>query len=194
MSNAQALQISYVPSCSQQAQFNQYNAADAAGYTPDRAGYYRHQVPVMLPGAIIGAVCLLAAVAFLAWVSRQTEPSGVRCTVPQYCTIQRILQRWCPFAAVSPLLQTQDVVAAAIHQDGVSEHKRKGQVCAAGRHANIFSRAYDGLLIQQVLYISQEDRQRQADHELHNFVAHPGCNGCWHLGTDRQHQRHKPPS
>ena len=90
MSNAQALQISYVPSCSQQAQFDEFNAADAAGYTPDQANYYRHQVPVMLPGAIIGAVCLLAALAFLAWVSRHTKPSGVRHTVPQNCTIQRI--------------------------------------------------------------------------------------------------------
>ena len=73
MSDAQALQIAYVPSCSQQAQYSQYAAADAAAYTPDHAAYYRHQVPVMLPGAIIGAVCLLAALAFLAWVSRQAE-------------------------------------------------------------------------------------------------------------------------
>lgn len=144
MSNAQALQISYVPSCSQQAQFNQYNAADAAGYTPDQAGYYSSRVPVMLPGAIIGAVCLLAALAFLGWVSRQAEPSEVRRTVPQCCTIQRILQRWCASAAISPLLQTQDVVAAAIHQDGVRKHKSKGQVCAAG----ILPSALTGLMAE----------------------------------------------
>lgn len=73
MTDAQALQLSYIPSCSQQAQYSQYDAADAAAYTPDQSSYYQHQVPAMLPGAIIGAVCFLAALAFLGWVSEQAD-------------------------------------------------------------------------------------------------------------------------
>lgn len=68
MTDVQALQISYVPGCSQQAQYRQYVAADAVAFTPDAGSYYRHKVSVMLPGAIVGAVCLLAALAFLVWL------------------------------------------------------------------------------------------------------------------------------
>lgn len=74
MTDVQALQISYVPGCSQQAQYRQYVAADAVAFTPDAGSYYRHKVSVMLPGAIVGAVCLLAALAFLVWVSPTAEP------------------------------------------------------------------------------------------------------------------------
>lgn len=65
--------VSYIPSCSQQTHLNQYNAADAAAYNPEHGGYYVYKVPVMLPGAIIGAVCLVAALAFLLWVRRRPD-------------------------------------------------------------------------------------------------------------------------
>lgn len=69
MTDTQAQPVSYIPSCSQQTHLSQYNTADAAAYDPEHGGYYAHKVPVMLPGAIIGAVCLVAALAFLLWVS-----------------------------------------------------------------------------------------------------------------------------
>lgn len=58
-----------VPSCSQQTHSSDYNSVDASNYTPDHADYYRGKLPVMLPGAIIGAICLIAAFFFLVWVS-----------------------------------------------------------------------------------------------------------------------------
>ena len=60
--------VSYIPSCSQQTHLSQYNAADAAAYDPEHGSYYAHKVPVMLPGAIFGAICLVTALAFLLWV------------------------------------------------------------------------------------------------------------------------------
>lgn len=102
MSDAQALQIAYIPSCSQQTQYTQYNAADAAAYTPDHAAYYRHQVPVMLPGAIIGAVCLLAASAFLAWVSRQAELFLLRHRLAHQRFIQRYITTLVCFCSCWP--------------------------------------------------------------------------------------------
>ena len=71
MTDAQAQLVSYIPSCSQQTHLRQYNAADAAAYNPEHGGYYAHKVPVMLPGAIIGAICLVAALAFLLWVRQR---------------------------------------------------------------------------------------------------------------------------
>ena len=71
MTDAQAQPVSYIPSCSRQTHLNQYNAADAAAYNPEHGGYYAHKVPVTLPGAIIGAVCLVAALAFLLWVRQR---------------------------------------------------------------------------------------------------------------------------
>ena len=69
MTDVQSQAVSYIPSCSQQTRLSQYNTADAAAYDPEHGGYYAHKVPVMLPGAILGAVCLVAALAFLLWVS-----------------------------------------------------------------------------------------------------------------------------
>ena len=69
MTDVQTLQLSYVPTCSQRARYDQYDAADAAAFAPDTGSYYRRKVSVMLPGAIIGAVCLLVALLFLVWVS-----------------------------------------------------------------------------------------------------------------------------
>ena len=70
MTDAAARQASYIPSCSQQAQYCQYDANGAAAFTPNHGSYFEHKVPVMLPGAIIGAVCLAAGLAFLSWVSQ----------------------------------------------------------------------------------------------------------------------------
>lgn len=58
-----------VPGCSQRTHNSQYNLADASNYTPDHGDYYRGKLPVMLPGAIIGVICLIAAFLLLVWVS-----------------------------------------------------------------------------------------------------------------------------
>ncbi|DBA96611.1 hypothetical protein WJX77_007202 [Trebouxia sp. C0004] len=89
MTDAQAQPISYIPSCSQQTHLNQYNVADAATYNPEHGGYYAHKVPVMLPGAIIGAVCLVAALAFLLWLL-------VLCCRPGTSWKQRKTKLWAP--------------------------------------------------------------------------------------------------
>ena len=61
-----------VPSCSHQTHSSDYSSVDASNFTPDHGDYYRGKLPVMLPGAIIGVLCLIAAFLFLVWVS---EPS-----------------------------------------------------------------------------------------------------------------------
>ena len=70
MADSQASAVSYIPTCSQQTHLSEYNNADAAAYHPQQGSYYAHKVPTMLPGAIIGAICLVAALAYLLWVRK----------------------------------------------------------------------------------------------------------------------------
>lgn len=69
MEDAQNSTFVNVPTCSQQTHSSQYSSVDASKYTPDHGDYYRGKLPTMLPGAIVGVICLIAASLFLVWVS-----------------------------------------------------------------------------------------------------------------------------
>lgn len=191
MTDVRNLPVVNVPSCSHQTHSAHYSAVDAANYTPNNGSYYRGKLPVMLPGAIIGVICLIAALIFLVWVSATPSQAIGVLLLARPLTVQaKVSFSACLFCSCS-LYVVDGGRVGGLRRAGFGLQgpaSLKSELVSGGLPL------WEGAWIVQannVLSLLQESSQRQACHQLDHPLADSWRRGCGYLGPHRQHQEHQ---